>query len=248
MRSPSPLIMVDFLTDKLNLYNFRVRLASSILANKARKCKTPEEYVNLCFNVFRHIPLKYIGWPISPLQIEDELEILLNILQKRNIQRTLEIGTAYGGTLFLFSQVLNPDSIIISLDLPEGKFGGGYKNYKTSFYLNFKEKSQYMYLLRGDSHSPSSLSRVKSILLKEKLDFLFIDGDHTYDGAKKDYNMYAPLVGKGGLIAFHDICKHPPGWGCEVDKFWNEIKASFSYQEIIGTPSQRWAGIGLLYT
>ena len=39
----------------------------------------------------------------------------------------------------------------------------------------------------------------------EKLDFLFIDGDHSYDGVKADFEMYAPMVRPGGLIAFHDI-------------------------------------------
>jgi predicted O-methyltransferase YrrM len=245
MKSPRPLTTIDFLTDKLDLYNFRVKLASSILAKKTRKCKTPTEYINLCSNIFCHIPLKYIGWPIAPLQIESELQILLNILQKRNIRRMLEIGTAYGGTLFLFARVLNPDSTIISLDLPERT--GGYKSFKIPFYMNFAEKNQRLQLLRNDSHSPSSLSKVKSILLGQKIDFLFIDGDHTYDGVKKDYQMYAPLVCKGGLIAFHDICKHPPSWHCEVDKFWIEIKTTHLHQEIINNSHQNWAGIGVLY-
>jgi predicted O-methyltransferase YrrM len=247
MKSPSPLTTIDFLTDKLGLYNFRVKLANTILAKKTRKCKTPKEYINLCSNIFCHIPLKYIGWPISPLQIESELQSLLNILQKRNIRRMIEIGTAYGGTLFLFARVLSPDSTIISLDLPEGMLGGGYKSFKSPFYMNFAEKNQHIHLLRNDSHSPLSLSEVKSILLGQKLDFLFIDGDHTYDGVKQDYQMYAPLVRKGGLIVFHDICKHPPSWGCEVDKFWNEIKTAYLHQEIIDNPHQNWAGIGVLY-
>jgi len=247
MKSPSPLTTIDFLTDKLNLYNFRVKLASSILAKKTRKCKTTQEYINLCSNIFCHIPLKYIGWPISSLQIESELQTLLNILQKSKIRFMLEIGTAQGGTLFLFTQILSPDTTIISLDLPEGQFGGGYKSFKIPFYMNFAEKNQQIHLLRSNSHLPSSLSKVKSILLRQKLDFLFIDGDHTYNGVKQDYLMYAPLVCKGGLVAFHDICKHPPSWGCEVDKFWNEIKTNHSHQEIIDNPHQNRAGIGILY-
>jgi hypothetical protein len=33
---------------------------------------------------------------------------------------------------------------------------------------------------------------------------LFIDGDHRYEGVRRDFEMYSPLVGAGGLIAFHD--------------------------------------------
>jgi cephalosporin hydroxylase len=247
MKSPNWLTTIDFLTDKLGLYNFRVKLASSILAKKTRQCKTPTEYINLCSNIFCHIPLKYIGWSIAPLQIESELQILLNILQKRNIRRMLEIGTAQGGTLFLFARFLRPDSTIISLDLPEGMFGGGYESFKIPFYMNFAEKNQHIHLLRNDSHSPSSLSKVKSIIQGQKIDFLLIDGDHTYDGVKQDYQMYAPLVSKGGIIAFHDICKHPLSCGCEVNKFWYEIKTSYLHKEIIDKPHQNWAGIGVLY-
>lgn len=63
-----------------------------------------------------------------------------------------------------------------------------------------------------------------------------------------DFQMYSPLVRKGGLIALHDICKHPPETGCEVNKFWNEIKHAYLHQEIISSQNQKWAGIGVLYT
>jgi len=34
--------------------------------------------------------------------------------------------------------------------------------------------------------------------------------------------------------------------GCEVDKFWNEIKKEFQSQEIIKDKNQNWAGIGII--
>ena len=81
----------------------------------------------------------------------------------------------------------------------------------------------------------------------EKLDFLFIDGDHTYEGVKKDFEMYSPLVRNGGIIAFHDICPHPPEKKCEVSKFWNEIKQRYKCVEIVEDWRQNWAGIGVIY-
>jgi len=39
---------------------------------------------------------------------------------------------------------------------------------------------------------------------KTKLDFLFIDGDHSYDGCHQDWVDWSPLVREGGIIALHD--------------------------------------------
>jgi Methyltransferase domain len=37
-----------------------------------------------------------------------------------------------------------------------------------------------------------------------KIDYLHIDGDHTYEGALSDYEEYLPLMNEKGLISFHD--------------------------------------------
>lgn len=37
-----------------------------------------------------------------------------------------------------------------------------------------------------------------------KIDFLFIDGDHSYDGVSKDFNLYSTIMNEGGIIAIHD--------------------------------------------
>jgi hypothetical protein len=37
-----------------------------------------------------------------------------------------------------------------------------------------------------------------------KIDFLFIDADHSYEGVKLDFELYSKLVKKTGIIALHD--------------------------------------------
>jgi 2-keto-3-deoxy-L-rhamnonate aldolase RhmA len=39
---------------------------------------------------------------------------------------------------------------------------------------------------------------VKEVLGGQPLDYLFIDGDHTYEGVRKDFEMYGPLVRAAG--------------------------------------------------
>lgn len=45
------------------------------------------------------------------------------------------------------------------------------------------------------------------------IDFLFIDGDHSIAGCKKDYQLYSGKVRKGGFIAFHDYYPDRPELG-----------------------------------
>jgi predicted O-methyltransferase YrrM len=240
--------MVNFLSDKLKLYNLRARISSLILYNKAKNCKNPSEYLDLTNKIFQNIPLKYLGWSIRPGQIAEEIQSLLLIIQKLKVSTMLEIGTWNGGTLFLFARMANSNAKIISLDMPGGEFGGGYEKFKIPFFTNFAQENQKIYLIRASSHLASSLLKVKNTLEDRKLDFLFIDGDHSYNGVKKDFEMYSPLVRKDGLIAFHDILKNPIETRCEVYSFWNEIKESYNYQELVNDPCQNWGGIGLIYT
>ncbi|MDV7398787.1 class I SAM-dependent methyltransferase, partial [Arthrospira platensis SPKY1] len=34
--------------------------------------------------------------------------------------------------------------------------------------------------------------------------YIFVDGDHSYEGVKKDIINYYPLLASGGLMIFHD--------------------------------------------
>jgi predicted O-methyltransferase YrrM len=37
-----------------------------------------------------------------------------------------------------------------------------------------------------------------------KFDFIYIDGEHTYEAVKRDIQLYLPKLRKGGIIAGHD--------------------------------------------
>jgi len=185
---------------------------------------------------------------IKPMQVREEIESLLTILKERKPKYVLEIGTARGATLFLLSRIAASDATIISIDLPRGRFGGGYSAFRIPLYKSFALKNQRIFLLRENSHDFGAFEKVRGILGENNLDFLFIDGDHTYGGVKKDFESYSNLVKKGGMIALHDIAKHPKGTGCTVDRFWAELKGKFSCKEIIKDKNQGWAGIGVIET
>jgi len=45
--------------------------------------------------------------------------------------------------------------------------------------------------------------------LTEKVDFVYVDGNHTNEWVKKDIANYIPLIKDDGFIGGHD-CTHPP--------------------------------------
>lgn len=197
-----------------------------------------DDILGFCFNRFWGL--------ICPRQIHDEFKQLCEIFKEKSPRVVLEIGTADGGTLFCFSKLAPADATIISIDLPE-KFGG-YPEWKTPFYKSFGKSNQKIFLLKQDSHTEEALKAVKNILNGRNVDFLFIDGDHSYEGVKKDFEMYSPLVKKGGIIAFYDVVIHLKEANCFVSDFWMEIKTQYNRnKEIIKNQKQGGGGIGILF-
>ena len=111
-----------------------IRLASIIVANaflkpqlapfflkmKAKNGKTMEDYVSLTYNAFQRFPFSTLGLKINPQQIKEEIITLAKIVERKKPHVVMEIGTAQGGTLFLWTKAASEDAIIISLDRPEG--------------------------------------------------------------------------------------------------------------------------------
>lgn len=55
-------------------------------------------------------------------------------------------------------------------------------------------------IIQGMSESPETLARLKDA----EFDLLIIDGDHSFDGVKRDFENYRSFVRDGGLILFDD--------------------------------------------
>ncbi|WP_165220983.1 class I SAM-dependent methyltransferase [Aquisphaera insulae] len=176
---------------------------------------------------------------LSPIQNQVEFAEYLRRVKQLQPRCLLEIGTAQGGSLFAHTRVAAPDAHIISLDLPMGPGGGGYTEGRIPLYQKFALPGQKIDLVRDDSHSPAVHRKIEELLGGRSIDVLFIDGDHSYEGVKADYEMYGPLVRPGGLIAFHDTV-----YIGDVTRFWNEVKVGQDAEELTGPG--RVFGIGLI--
>jgi predicted O-methyltransferase YrrM len=201
--------------------------------------RDPEQLADLAFQRY--------GGSLRPWQNKDEIVRLVRLVKEKGPETVLEIGTACGGSLLLFCHAASARAKIISVDIPYGMFGGGYPAWRIPLYRSFACPGQDITLIRDDSHEQKTLDKIKSALAGRPVDFLFIDGDHTYEGVKKDFEMYSPLVRKNGIIALHDIVLQPPETGGGVNRFWEEIKARYRSMEIMTEKERALYGIGVLY-
>jgi len=178
------------------------------------------------------------------IQIPSEIKWLLTKVVAVKPKVVVEIGTRMGGTLFLFTKVAANPATIVSIDFPDGH-GGGYLKSREKFYKSFALPLQQLHLIKGDSHSKETIQRLQEVLSGRQIDFLFIDGDHSYEGVKMDFEMYSPLVRSGGLVAFHDNKPTKENSWSGVIPFWNEIKTKTKATEFFGD-EDKWGGMGII--
>jgi cephalosporin hydroxylase len=179
---------------------------------------------------------------LGPTQADEELHWLLDRLGDEPIRAVIEIGTDEGGTPLVWTRAAAPDGVLVALDIrPLGRLG------RFSAWAplprGFARAPQRVELLMPvDSHDPHAFERVREVLNGRPLDFLFINGDHPYEGVKRDFEMYALLVRPGGLVASHDVIS---GDEPEVVRYWLELRQAHETEEFAAERPPRY-GIGLV--
>jgi predicted O-methyltransferase YrrM len=167
---------------------------------------------------------------------DDELKIFthLTFSEKYELYRqaktlpadsvSVEIGSFYGASTCFIAAGIASNSKIYCIDtwgnhamsyFEDDKLDNNLieKDTYEEFKQNTKKYKNKIIELRG-----WSTDVVKEFKKKEKhIDFLFIDGDHNYEGVKKDWNLYGALLRKKGLVAFHDT-----GWAEGVNRVIHE--------------------------
>lgn len=201
--------------------------------------KSLDDAIELAFR-FRHLGIRF-----TPSQVREEISGFMKLVAERPPKTVLEIGTDKGGTFFLLTRVASPDALVLSLDLPAGQLYA-YPVWREKLYRAFARERQRIELVRQDSHDPRTVDTIRSVLGGRTIDLLFIDGDHSYDGVKKDFEMYSPLVTPGGTVAFHDIVEGVEVHVGGVPKFWREVKQNRRHREFVKSWEQGGWGIGVL--
>jgi len=149
----------------------------------------------------------------KPSQGYNEYKMFLDFLKTKLPKKpvVVEIGLRKANQRYFYKELFNADYKGIDI-----------RKYKGDDFIH------------GDSKKEETLNKLKNWLNGRKIDLLFIDGDHSYEGVKTDYELYSPLA---KIVALHDIhTNHKLHLG--VLKFWKELNKKrmleFRYIEDVG--------------
>jgi len=170
-------------------------------------------------------------------QKPEEFKSLLDFLNANSKKRiALEIGSNYGGFAAGLCELFDK---VITIDI----------KHNVNFDLLKNKYSNYEYII-SDSTSNDTINYLKSLNIK--FDFIFIDGDHSYNGVKSDYLKFKQLLNSDGYLGFHDVVSSPENEGNNilVSKFWSEIKSQYidSYEFISGKATNDYSTDNLFHS
>jgi len=111
--------------------------------------------------------------------------LLYKYCKKKKDGGILEIGRKHGGSTVLMASALDKGKLY-SVDIVD----------HSEAHDNTSELSNKIVLINGNS---------SEIEWDREIDLVFIDGDHSYDGVRKDIEKFIPFVKLNGYAIFHDV-------------------------------------------
>lgn len=147
--------------------------------------------------------------------------------------RIVEIGSWKGKSTYCLAKGLR-DGRIVAIDPFDGAGESGHS------YDRFKGETPLIEQFRANLTRDQMLEKVDIKVGRSSsfvgqvgpIDFLFIDGDHSIEGCKYDFEAFSPSVKAEGFVAFHDYNHRRP----ELGPTW--------VVENLVTPAKAWEPVG----
>lgn len=163
----------------------------------------------------------------------NQRRILIDLVKKNDWKTGAEIGVLKGKTLF---SLLDACSSLTMFGIDQWKVLPLRDDQCAETYDVFNMRSIKSVVMARARHYGHRCKIIESdsveasqSFLDESLNFVFIDGDHTKWGVRRDIEAWAPKVAKGGMILGHDISWHTvrevvdelcPGWKAFGEEVW----------------------------
>jgi predicted O-methyltransferase YrrM len=111
-------------------------------------------------------------------------------------KRLVEIGVMFGSSTALLKSAMDPTGKLVGVDPHRpGRFGVSFENLVARAELR-RTPGGAVELLPKFSYEAAHL-------VTDAIDFLFIDGDHSWEGVERDWRDWSPKIAPGGIVALH---------------------------------------------
>lgn len=146
---------------------------------------------------FLHL-LKYLFYMDKPNTQTSEKERDLISKYAKDKESVIEIGVYEGVNTVTIAKAIKNEGKLYGIDpFFKGKVGVSYSKLIAMVQLARKQVSEKVVLIE-------KLSFDAADNVPENVDFIFIDGDHSYEGIKKDWEIYSRKIVPGGYALLHD--------------------------------------------
>jgi len=177
--------------------------------------------------------------PVPILQWQREFETLLQLFDRLEPRRVLEVGTYHGGTLYHWLQNARAGTTVVSVD----SYAAGVDN-RHLYYEWPRNDDVEVIPIEGDSHAEQTVKKAAAF---GPYDWTFIDAGHYYSEVEWDWRNYRALTSSPGVVCLHDIILRPDVHPeIEVGLLWEEIRAEHRTLEIVADREAPWGGIGVV--
>jgi predicted O-methyltransferase YrrM len=149
---------------------------------------------------------------------EEEREVLRSHAAGK--KRLVEIGVFHGVNTRVFREVMASDAVLFAID-PFPRFFFGMRGLGWARRIAHREVSKCrngrVVWVETTGHAAINDVRIQPYL---PVDFVFIDGDHSWEGIKGDWESWREHIMPGGIVCLHDT-QNRPGSGSE--RYMKEI-------------------------
>jgi predicted O-methyltransferase YrrM len=152
--------------------------------------------------------------PPRPMHTEAEAAELARLAS--GSRRAVELGVYEGSSALVFCRALGPDAELHLVDPFTDESGwalrSGWRANSTATRVAVWRAAR-----NGGPIVSWHLARSQDVgrsWTAGPVDLVFIDGDHSPEGCREDWEVWNPHVADGGAVAFHDArVGRPGGWG-----------------------------------
>jgi predicted O-methyltransferase YrrM len=117
-----------------------------------------------------------------------------------------EIGVWHGVTTCRLRAAMATDGILYAIDpYPRGRLGVSFQQRIAHGELRSTSGGQIRWIRATGAEAGRRLAAE----LAARVDFVFIDGDHTYEGLRGDWEAWSGLLAPGGIVCLHDSRSSP---------------------------------------